>query len=160
MAVGEVMRPIYETQTDRNNEQRVARQLAALWDRSIVKLKMACVIDFAIFRDGKMVGVMEVKCRNYSSEAMDNMGGVMLSAHKAQAGMTWAMMHNIAFAFAVELTDGIFVLFLTEHDDLSEFNLEIMGRKDRGDAQDMEPCIVIPMKRFKKYAEAVSTGSA
>ena len=146
------MRPLYETPEDRSNEMKVAKLLSADWGCDLSKLKIACAIDFALTRGGKVAALMEVKCRKYSSQALDNLGGIILSAHKVQAGMRWADTHGVKFIIALGLEDGIFFLSLNPGDKVDGFGLEIMGRKDRGDPQDMEPCVIIPIKRFSKHA--------
>jgi hypothetical protein len=57
-------RPMYETQADRNNEQRVADLLAEK-GYTLVKLPLQYKLDFAIIEDelDKVVGFAELKAR-------------------------------------------------------------------------------------------------
>jgi len=57
-------------------------------------------------------------------------------------------------AIAVQLTDGIYVWSIpnkTSFERLPE--IKMMGRRDRGDPQDIEPCVLIPMKKFRKIID-------
>lgn len=144
-------RPIYETSSDRQKEAQVAETLASIWLCEIVKMKPACVVDYAIKRSGKIVAVMEIKCRNYTFQELDEMGGLILSAHKLQSAKAWTDTHDIAFVLALGLPDGIYAETLWSLH-WPVFDLVIAGRYDRGDKQDTEPCGLIPMERFTKYA--------
>ncbi len=144
-------RPLYETSADRQKEAQVAETLASIWLCDIVKMKPACVVDYAIKRSGKVVAVMEIKCRNYTFEKLDEMGGLILSAHKLQSAKAWSDTHSIPFVLAIGLPDGTYATTFTSND-WPIFDLVIAGRYDRGDKQDTEPCGLIPMKRFIRYA--------
>ena len=147
-----MLRPIYETDQDRQNEAIVAKTLAAMWLCDIVKLKHACVVDYAIKRSGKIVAVMEIKCRNYTYQRLDELGGLILSAHKFQGAKSWCDTHKIGAVLAIGLTDGIYSFVIKPDEEWPVFSLVIGGRRDRGDAQDIEPCVLIPMDRFVKHA--------
>ena len=103
------MRPTYETEHDREREAEVGRYLSSAWDCQLFKLKPYYGMDFAVFVGGIMRGVMEIKCRNYTSEALAGMGGLILSAHKWQTASHWHSVHRMSFALAVRLADGLFV---------------------------------------------------
>jgi hypothetical protein len=145
-------RPTYETASDRAKEEEIAKTLASIWLCSVLKMKPACVIDYAIKRSGLIVAVMEIKCRSYTSHELDGMGGLILSAHKMQNAKQWRDTHKVAFVLALGLPDGIFAMAITADEEWPHFQLVMAGRRDRGDAQDIEPCVLIPMKRFAKYA--------
>jgi len=143
-------RPMYETATDRKNERVIAEMLERRWDCDADKLKIACEVDYSLTREGRIVAVMEIKCRNYDYDTLDGLGGLILSAHKWQAGRRWKETHNIAFILVLGLTDGVFVYRLKAEDPWPEMKLKTAGRRDRGDAQDIEPCVIIPMQKFQK----------
>jgi hypothetical protein len=149
-------RPFYETESDIMNAASVAEQISSVWGCEFVKMKRACVVDYALKRDDKFVAVMEVKCRNYSSDEIARMGGLILSAHKVQAAKTWKDTHRIAFVLAIGLTDGIFVMSIKSGDEWPFFDLTMAGRYDRGDPQDVEPCVLIPMNCFRKLLKSSS----
>ena len=144
-------RPLYETNADRQKEAQVAETLASLWLCEIIKMKPACVVDYAIKRSGKIVAVMEIKCRNYTYQQLHEMGGLILSAHKLQSAKAWTDTHKVWFVLAIGLPDGIYATTFSGVE-WPVFDLVIAGRYDRDDKQDTEPCGLIPMERFAKYA--------
>jgi hypothetical protein len=157
------MRPLYENSEDRNKEANVANQIANYWLLTVVKLKPACEIDFALIRSGVVVAIMEVKCRNYSYKKLDELGGLMLSCHKMSALRRWHSNFPLGVAIAIQLTDGIYVWSIKSEEAFEKFSkIKMMGRMDRGDVQDIEPCVIIPMNKFRKIinAETIPTTSA
>jgi hypothetical protein len=137
------MRPIYETPETLKNEREVADFLSGIWGCEFVKLKISYGLDFGIMKDGDLVATAEIKCRNYDSATIDALGGLMLSASKAHRAADW----HVPFVLAVRLTDGLFTASIQ---DWSSYRIEITGRRDRGDWQDIEPCFIIPMDQFNK----------
>ena len=145
------MRPLYESSEDRSKEANVANQIANYWLLSAVKLKPACEIDFALVRSGAVVAIMEVKCRNYSYKQLDKLGGLMLSCHKMSALRRWHADFPLGAAIAIQLTDGIYIWSIKSEEAFERFpEIRMMGRMDRGDVQDIEPCVIIPMNKFRK----------
>lgn len=141
------MRPIYETAEDLKNEKEVASYLSSLWGCDFVKLKISYGLDFAVFKDNQMVATAEIKCRNYTSAQIENLGGLMLSATKAHRANEWNSIFGINFILIAKLKDGIFTANIG---DWGSYRIEITGRTDRNDWQDIEPCCLIPMNRFDK----------
>jgi hypothetical protein len=148
-------RPFYETEEDRSKEFAVAKSLATLWGYTAIKLKPACEIDYVLTLFDDIKGVMEIKCRNYSYEQLDKLGGYMLSCHKMSALRRWHADFPIGVAIAIQLTDGIFVFTVSHASAFERFpKIKMAGRRDRGDAQDIEPCVLIPMQKFRKILDA------
>ena len=143
-------RPMYETSGDRQNEKKVVEFLQERWNCEADKLKIACEIDYSLTRDGKIIGVMEIKCRKYDYKTLDGWNGLILSAHKWQAAKRWGKTHEIAFVLALGLLDGIYVLSVGANEKWPLLQLITGGRRDRNDPQDIEPCVLIPMKLFKR----------
>jgi hypothetical protein len=153
------VRPLYETGADRENERQIIERVAATWGLDFAKMKISNVIDYALLDNKRIVAVAEVKCRNYSSEQITRMGGLILSAGKVSAAKDWVGAFNVSFVLLVGLTDGLFYMSVSDPNGWPEFSIEMAGRRDRGDWQDIEPCCVIPMELFTRFddAEAVST---
>ena len=144
------MRPTYETEHDREREAEVGRYLSSAWDCQLFKLKPYYGMDFAVFVGGIMRGVMEIKCRNYTSEALAGLGGLILSAHKWQTASHWHSVHRMSFALAVRLADGLFVFDVPAETEWPVYRVTLAGRTDRGDDQDIEPCVMLPMSAFTR----------
>lgn len=143
------MRPFYETDEDRAGEARVAETLCEIFKCVPYKLKPSIKLDYALVRDNKIVALMEVKCRKYTKESVESMGGLILSADKFKTGMEWAKTYNVPFVIAVKFLDciryGIF------HKDISPiFQLVLAGRNDRNDDCDTEPCVMIILSNLSK----------
>lgn len=144
------MRPTYETAAHRAGEAAVAAKLAEAWGVEVAPLKPFYGIDRAIFADGKMRGVLEIKCRTYPSAQLAQWGGLILSAHKVMAASQWHAVQRMTFVLGLGLPDGVFAMAITPEDPWPVFEVMLAGRTDRGDSQDVEPCCLIPMDRFVK----------
>lgn len=143
-------RPLYESAADLKNEKAIVSFLEERWNCEADKLKIACEVDYSLTKNGKIVGIMEIKCRKYDYKTLDGWGGVILSAHKWQAAKRWKETHSIAFILALGLPDGVFVLRIKAGQNWPPLQLITGGRRDRNDPQDIEPCVLIPMKLFEK----------
>ena len=55
------MRPMYESDRDRINEDRIARRIEKAWRLELKKLPVSYKLDFAAVRDNVIVGWIEVK---------------------------------------------------------------------------------------------------
>jgi hypothetical protein len=73
-------RPIYETQTDRNNERRLAAKIEKHYNCMLTKMPMKLSLDFMAMRDGKAVAFIEARQRKI---AMNTYPTYMLSLYKA-----------------------------------------------------------------------------
>lgn len=140
------MRPLYESEADLSREAKVMERLSKLWRCSFHKLPIRYHLDYAAVRNKRVVGYVEVKVRNYSMEQIDRMGGYMLSLGKMQAGKSLSSLSKVPICLVVQCTDATYWLAVK---DFSEFPVTITGRTDRGDAQDVEPCVLIPKARFR-----------
>lgn len=138
-------RPIYETQADLNNESAIISRLSSAWNTSFHKLPIRYHLDYAATKNGKVVGYLEIKVRKYTMAQIDKWGGYMLSIGKLQAAKQMCEISSSSFCLVVQCTDGLYWMTIK---DFSEFPVVITGRTDRGDAQDIEPCVLIPGARF------------
>lgn len=144
------MRPFYESETDRTVEREVIEKIASAWGLGFAKMKTSSVIDFALLNGKKVVAVAEVKSRNYSSADIERFGGLILSAGKMLSAQGWVALLRVPFVLVVKLTDGLFYMVVEPEGDWPEWAVEMAGRKDRDDWQDIEPCCIIPMSLFKR----------
>jgi hypothetical protein len=133
-------RPQYETTDDIVRETEVAKHLADKWSLSAIKLRKGYKCDWAFLRNTKVTALVEIKCR---TNASDKYPTVILSADK------WAyLVHidaalNIPAYFIVRFTDSIRHIRPAKY---HNFNIRMGGRYDRGDWQDMEPVVHIPIE--------------
>lgn len=138
-------RPIYETHADLRNEAAVIKILSRKWRVNFQKLPIKYHLDYAATRNGKVAAYVEVKVRKYRMDQIGKWGGYMLSVGKLQTAKQLCEISSSTFCLAVQCTDGLYWIAIK---DFSEFPVVITGRTDRGDSQDIEPCVLIPAERF------------
>jgi len=141
------MRPVYETEKDRKMEQAIINELSDAWKIFYQKLPIKHRLDFALLDDKRVViAWAEVKRRDNDSTTYDT---YMLSLDKYMSGMKLFKLTGLPFYMVVKFSDG---LYYCEVSLLSyaQLNISFGGRTDRGDSQDVEPCIYFDSNLFKK----------
>ena len=104
-------------------------------------------IDFVAVRNSRLVAFVEVKQRNYTMSEIERMGGYMIALTKWMNAKQVYDTTGLKFVLAVGTQDGIWVATIS---DFFAENLVYGGRTDRGDSQDMEPCVLVSVDKFKK----------
>ena len=139
-------RIFYESDEDLRNEKSIADHVASAYDMILKKMHMKMAIDYMAFdsMDTNALAVIEVKRRKISSKKYKT---VILSLAKFNKGIEFYNSNDLSFIFAVEFNDGIFSYEYSPEDN---FMIVFGGRKDRGDSQDIEPVIHIPIKRMEQ----------
>ena len=143
-------RPIYESEEDLRVERDVAKHIESLWGCDLEKMHMKYIIDFMAFREGKAVAVVEVRRRFNPSNKYTTF---YASLAKWNRGREYCKANNLAFCFVVRWDDGMFIYKFQDGDE--DFKITMGGSQPkhqswRGDPQDYEPVIHIPVSRFKK----------
>lgn len=134
------MRPLYETKEDLTRERKAARHLGSVTDSFPVKLPIDAHADYIMVRAGEAKAVVEIKCRNNSRLAYDT---YMISQHKYEGLLSWEG-YGLKPLLLVSWTDAVgYVSLPCAH------TTAIGGRRDRGDAQDIEPVVHIEISQFK-----------
>ncbi len=142
-----MIRPVYETEKDRKMEQAIINELSDAWKIFYQKLPIKHRLDFALLDDKKaVIAWAEVKRRDNDSTTYDT---YMLSLDKYMSGMQLFKLTGLPFYMVVKFSDG---LYYCEVSLLSyaQLNISFGGRTDRGDSQDVEPCIYFDSNLFKK----------
>jgi hypothetical protein len=140
-------RPLYESDQDLSNEKAVIETVSEIWNCSFAKLPIRYHLDYVATHNAEVLGFCEIKVRNYTMDAITDMGGYLLSYGKWCSAKTLCDASGLPFVLIVKTMDDIW--WASFHKFLAK-NLVIRGRKDRGDWQDMEPCVLINTKLFKK----------
>ena len=135
-------RPLYETEADRTAEAQVAYTLAAQLGCIAERTPRAYQIDWLLMRRN-LDSFVEIKRRQVPHNRYPTL---MLSAHKWDYGRSMAERFDVGFYLAIEYTDGIY--YWRTKDIKPE--VRIGGRSDRGDDQDMEPVVHLPIELFAK----------
>jgi hypothetical protein len=95
-------RPTYETQSDRNNERRLAAKIEKHYGCVLQKMPMKLSLDFMAIRDGKAVAFIEARQRKI---AMNTYPTYMLSLYKAMQARSLTMTTGLPCFLAVQWTD-------------------------------------------------------
>lgn len=125
------MRPLYESEQDRENEDRVAKTLSNKFECTYFKLPIAYKADYAFLREEKVVGLVEVRCRNVTFAKYET---IMLSVHKRMDCLALADALKVPALFAVQYQDGLYTINLEEEPDFAR----VGGRSQLRDWQDVE----------------------
>ena len=149
--------PRYESAEDRNTEQRIIEKVCARKGQIAKKLgEVKYVVDWAVFHPSKRKNHeklsywAEVK-RRYRK--YDTFPDLIISANKMVAGSRLVDIFGKPFFLIIELDDGIYH-YKYNREDMKEFAVDLVGRSDRGNEFDIEPCVRIPMERFVKLKDA------
>ena len=139
------MRPTYETQTDRNNERRLAAKIEKHYGCILSKMPMKLSLDFMAIRDGKAVAFIEARQRKI---AMNTYPTYMLSLYKAMQARSLTMTTGLPCFLAVQWTDKAGIAKLPPaHEDM---HVVMGGTTRRDDPQDIEPMVHFDIANFKE----------
>ena len=138
-------RPIYENESSLKNEAGTAFEVEKAWGCKLIKLPIKNQIDF-LMKDkaGNSRAFVEVKNRACKRHQYPT---YMISLHKWVAGMNNANYLCMEFVLVVNWDDEIG--YLKCKSNLEGITVNMGGREDRGDAQDIEPVVHIPIYLFK-----------
>ena len=139
------MRPIYETPHDLANEASVADVLSSAWNCEMIKLQVRDAFDYAATRGRNITAFVEIKAR---TNPMRRYPTYMISMTKVMSANTIFMSTGTPSFLVVRWTDCMGWVQLNQN----KFPLEIGGRKDRRDAQDIEPVCHININLFRTLA--------
>jgi hypothetical protein len=122
-------RPRYESQADRARELAVIERVGQITKLEPKSLPAYSEADYAMVRDGRVVGVAEVKVRGKRYDEM------FISLHKVQALRDYAAL-GLAARIFFAVPDGIYAQEVS-HPEINGW-IGYAGRADRGDQQDQE----------------------
>lgn len=140
-------RPTYESVADRENEERVIAKVAEQLGLKYAKNKMAFEIDYSLFDSRDTIKALaEVKCRSHSWAEYPTLN---IAATKSGAAMRWKAVMHVPVLLVVDFAGDIRWCYLHERGNIMLW----WGRKDRNDADDMEPSVGIAHGRFYPLEE-------
>lgn len=136
-------RPLYETSGDRGREDGVRRLIERRWNCTATKLPMQYHLDFGLYRGGELVAFAEVKCRK---TPFANYPTYIISLSKVVAALDLsAAAGRVPALLVVNWADVVGWVNLAQAGD---WKVRSGGRTDRGDWQDVEPVVEIPIEEF------------
>ena len=143
------MRPLYETQQDRDNEQNMARIIEGQFDCSLTKMPIKLSLDYMATRDGTAVAFIEARQRK---TPMQQYSTYMISLYKVMMASTLTQATGLPCFLAVQWSDMAGICKLPS-DDMS---IRTGGTTRRGDAQDIEPMAYFDVANFKVIGGAAN----
>jgi hypothetical protein len=141
------MRQLYETIETLQAERDFSRRYSTVFHGYCEKLPARYRVDCAVMRSGRIVEWLELKCR---SHAINQHPGYWLSLSKFLYGCSLAERTGVAFVLAVRFLDADARVTCSA---LRRDQWEIVfgGRSDRGDPEDREPLVNIPINLFECF---------
>lgn len=137
----------YERKADLDAEAALASKIAKALHVQPQKLEArAYQIDYCLLRRGRVCGWAEIKIRTNDSTTYDT---YLMSLHKYMAGVRLAEATGLPFVLVVGFTDGPMAFMCTGRDGRARDRVHVRmgGRTDRGDRQDTEPTVHLPMSQ-------------
>ena len=139
------MRPLYETQSDRDNEQNVASVIEREFDCQLTKMPIKMALDYMATRNGSAVAFVEVKRRK---TPMRQYPTYMLSLHKVMMANALSMATRLPCFLAVQWSDAVGICRLPA----PKMDIRMGGTTRRNDAQDIEPVAYFDVDGFTVVA--------
>ena len=136
--------PIFQNQEDRAHETEVARELEEHWRCTIRPFGMLSPVDWYAERDGRLVGILELKSRSHPHNKYDT---VFLNVRKWLALRLASLGMGCPSLFVVRFTDSIRWIKV---DEIDARNYRIGGCvKQVKSHSDIEPVIEVVVDMMK-----------
>ena len=143
------IRPLYETQQDRDNEQSMACIIEGQFDCSLTKMPIKLSLDYMATRDGSAVAFIEARQRK---TPMQQYPTYMISLYKVMMASALTQTTGLPCFLAVQWSDKAGICRLPSE----SMDIRIGGTTRRGDAQDIEPMAYFDVANFKTIGGAVN----
>lgn len=140
-------RPLYESQSDRDNERRLADAIERQNNCQLHKMPIKLSLDYMATRDGLAVAFFEMRQRKNKMHAYPT---YMISLYKVMMANNLTLTTGLPCFLAVQWADKAAVCRLPQEYD--EMHTMVGGSVQRGDPQDIEPVIHLGMDSFKEIA--------
>ena len=139
------MRPLYETQQDRDNEQSLSSIIQRQFNCQLTKMPIKLSLDFMATRDGSAVAFIEARQRKTK---MLQYPTYMISLYKVMMANTLTQATGLPCFLAVQWSDAAGICKLPAKD----MDIQTGGTMRRGDPQDIEPVAYFDVASFKVIA--------
>ena len=136
------MRPLYETQQDRDNEQALSSIIQRQFNCQLTKMPIKLSLDFMATRDGSAVAFIEARQRKTK---MLQYPTYMISLYKVMMANTLTQATGLPCFLAVQWSDAAGICKLPAKD----MDIQTGGTMRRGDPQDIEPVAYFDVASFK-----------
>ena len=136
------MRPLYETQQDRDNEQALSSIIEKQFNCQLTKMPIKLSLDFMATRNGSAVAFIEARQRKTK---MLQYPTYMISLYKVMMANTLTQATGLPCFLAVQWSDAAGICKLPSND----MDIKTGGTVRRGDPQDIEPVAYFDVATFK-----------
>jgi hypothetical protein len=141
-----MLRPKYETAYDLANETTAQEVIEAEFKCKLHKLPVSYHADWVATRNNKVVAVIEFKKRTVDK---NRYATTFIFVDKWMNGIRLSDTMAVPFMLFIEWTDGLY----WHHVGSTPVEFTMGGRTDRGDPQDIQPSVHIPVTAFKKVTK-------
>lgn len=137
-------RPIYETETDRTKEWQTAQQIACIWKAKAQQMPRLYPCDVALLRGNTIAAWAEIKHRKNKAADFDT---YLLDLQKYRE--LSALEADTALPVFLIVRWACGTLAFHKITQARNYRVWFGGRTDRGDTQDQQPLLEIPMTEFE-----------
>jgi hypothetical protein len=137
------VRPMYETQFDLDNEGSAKSRIEKAFKCVLHKLPISYSADWVATRNNEIVAVLEYKKRTCEK---DKFPTTFIFVDKWMNGQRLSDTMSVPFFLLIEWTDGLYWHQVGS----TPVTFKVSGRTDRGDPQDIQPAVHIPVTAFTK----------
>jgi len=144
-------RPDYVSDQDEARERAIAEDLRdRLGMDEVVKNHRFHQADLTLIKDGRVRSLAEIKWRNCSHDTYET---VFLAVEKAAHMANYARVSGLPILMIWCFDDGLYGFAIRPDWVSPGWQVQMTGRKDRGDPADIEPVFLIPTSYIKKLKE-------
>lgn len=137
--------PLFANDLDKRYEADIQALVEEKWNCQVLPFGQLCPVDYYAIRDGRIVGVLEIKARQHESGKYPT---VFLNVRKWLALRLASLGMNCPAVFVVRFTDGIYYIPVDEIDTkqmtLGGTHGIVKSHTDR------EPVIHVPVASMKR----------
>jgi len=145
-------RPTYESKEDLTHENNIKPVLEAKWNCTLNKLSYKYQLDWLAMRGKDLMAFVEFKHREKLS--IGAYPRYMMSLDKWMKAKQLCKEVEIPFIMVITFAEGTYY-GVFPHNGLHDVAYMWGGRYDRGDKQDVEPMVLLPLKKFMKIEGAI-----
>ena len=139
---------MFQTPDDRKAQREIADALEKAWGCKVADFGgHASEIDYYAHRGGNVLAVIEIKSRKHES---DKYPTLYLSMRKWLALLMASIGMGAHPFFVAGYSDNV-IRYINAYD-ADARNIKILGRTDRGAANDQEPIIEVPIKHMRRIS--------
>jgi hypothetical protein len=150
---------MYESEKDRERESVVIKDICKQWGVEAKKMPIRYEFDYMLTKadmdswnlNPKMVGILEIKCRSAKYDTL------IISMQKIATMQMYSQQFELPAILVVSWPGEESQYTILHQPRTASYRIEWGGRRDRGDHQDEEPVVHIPVEHFHPVSEYKST---